>query len=153
MDVLIILLLILLAIFLVVVETLLLPGITVAAIGAFAAGIYAFYLSYSLYGFGIGITVFLLILLLSLVAVLICVKKRSISKMSLKVNSDSVVPNVRELVKPGECGVASTRLAPMGTVLVENHYVEAKSVGGFIDQKTAVKIIGYEDNIILVEKI
>lgn len=153
MDVLIILLLILLAIFLVVVETLLLPGVTVALIGAFAAGIYATYLTSSLYGFGMGIAVFLLTLVLSLIALLICVKKRNISKMSLKVNSDSVVPNVREQVNIGACGVASTRLAPMGTALIDGQYAEAKSVGGFIDQKTAVKVIGYEDNIILVEKI
>lgn len=153
MDIFIILLLILLAIFLVVVETLLLPGVTIAAIGAFVAGIYASYLTFSLYGLGYGIAVFMLALVLSIIVVFICVKKRNISKMSLKVNSDSVVPSVRDQVKLGECGVASTRLAPMGTVLVNGSYVEAKSTGGFVDQKTAVKIIGYEDNMVLVEKL
>lgn len=153
MDILIILLLIFLAIFLVVVETLLLPGVTIAALGALAAAAYASFLAYSLYGFGGGLTVFMGSLVLSVITVFVCIKKRNIAKMSLKVNSDSAVPSVRDVVKIGECGVATSRLAPIGTILVEGSYVEAKSVGGFVDPKTAVKIIGYDDNMVLVEKI
>ncbi|MEG0500590.1 MAG: hypothetical protein RR550_05640, partial [Rikenellaceae bacterium] len=85
-------------------------------------------LTFSLYGFGAGIAVFMGALALSIFAIIICVKKRNISKISLKVNSDSMVPSVREQVKLGECGVASTRLAPMGTVLVNGNYVEAPAV-------------------------
>ena len=50
MDIIVIVLLVVLAIFLVVVEVLLLPGVTVAAFGALAAGIYAAYLTYDIAG-------------------------------------------------------------------------------------------------------
>lgn len=153
MDILIIVLLVILAIFLVVVETLLLPGMTIAAIGALAAGMYASFLAYSLYGLGAGLTVFMGTLVLSVVTVLVCIKKRTITKLSLKVNSDSAVPSVRDTVKIGEQGVATSRLAPIGTILVNGNYVEAKSVGGFVDPKSVVKVTGYEDNLVLIEKI
>lgn len=153
MDILIILLLVLFAIFLVVVEALLLPGVTIAAVGALASGIYASVLTAQLYGFGAGVTVFMVALVLSMITMVICIRKKNLSKISLKVNSDSVIPSVRESVMLGAHGVTSTRLAPMGTIIVDGNFIEAKSVGGFVDQKIAVKVIGYEDNMVLVEKI
>lgn len=153
MDIVVIVLLIVLTIFLVVAEVLLLPGLTIAAIGAFLSGFYAAYLTYLEAGLGVATAVFLGILVLSLLTVYICVKQRNISKISLKVNSDSVVlPNVRTIAKIGETGVAVSRLAPMGTVQIGGNSLEAKSKSGFIDPKMSIKVVGYEDNSVIVEK-
>ena len=153
MDIIVIALLVVLAIFLVVVEVLLLPGVTVAAVGALAAGMYAAYLTYDIVGLPIAMLVFLGSLVLSIVTVMICLRHRNISRISLDINSDSIVsPNVIDLVAIGETGTTLTRLAPMGTVMIEGKTYEAKSRSGFIDQKNSIKIIGYEDNILIVEK-
>lgn len=153
MDIVVIVLLVILTIFLVVAEVLLLPGLTVAAIGAFLAGTYAAYLTYLEAGMGVAIIVFLGILAISILTVYICVKQRNISKISLKVNSDSVVlPNVRTIAKIGDTGIAVSRLAPMGTVRIGEINLEAKSRSGFIDPKMCVIIVGYEDNSVIVEK-
>lgn len=152
MDILIILLLALLAIFLVLVETLLLPGVTVAAIGALGASLYAAYYTNSIYGLTCGVVVFLVILALSIAVGLFCIRKRSLARISLNESSDSSIPSVRGLVAIGDLGLAVTRLAPIGTIIVGGNTVEAKSLGGFLDQRSEIRVVGFEDNIVLVEK-
>ena len=153
MDIIVIVLLVVLSIFLIVVEILLLPGITVAGILAFAAGIYASYLTYSLAGLPVAMGVFLIAMFLAMVAVYICMKKKNISKISLTTVTDSVVlPDVKDLVKVGDCGVTVTRIAPMGTARFEGQNIAVKSLSGFIDPKINVIIVGFEDNNVLVEK-
>ena len=154
MDIIVIVLLVVLAIFLVVVEVLLLPGVTVAAFGALAAGIYAAYLTYDIAGLPMAMTVFIASLVISIITVMICLRHLNISRISLEINSDSIVlPDVKNLVSMGETGVALTRLAPMGTVIIGDKSYEAKSRNGLVDPKSNIKVIGYEDNIVIVEKI
>ena len=153
MNILIIILLILLAMFLVVVEALLLPGITVAVIGAVASIIFASYFVYVDYGWGCAVTIFVVAIILSLLALFYAMRKKNISKIELKNNSDSSVPNVRDAVNVGDCGITTTRLAPGGTILINSNSVKARSSVGLIDQRTEIKIIGFDDNIAIVEPV
>lgn len=153
MEIVAIILLVILAIFLVVVETLLLPGVTFAAIGAAAAGLYATYITYEAYGFPAAMFVLTISLILAAITVFICIRSRSVSKITLKTKVDStVMPNIRDVVKVGDSGVTVTRLAPMGTVRIGEHSVEAKSTNGLIDPKTEIIVIGYEDNGVIVTR-
>lgn len=153
MDVIVIVLLVVLSIFLVVVEVLLLPGVTVSAILALCAGVYASYLTYLLTGLPAAMGVFLVALFLAMLTVYICSKKKNISKISLNTVTDSVVlPDVKELVKIGDIGITTTRVAPMGTARFGAESISVKSLSGLIDQKINIVVIGFEDNNVLVEK-
>lgn len=153
MDILIVVLLILLSIFLVIVEALLLPGVTVAALGALAATLYASWLVFDELGFMWGVGVFTLSIILSTATLFICLRRKTVKRLELKTNSDSAVPNVRSVVKVGDTGVTLSRLAPMGSALIAGNKLEAKSVAGFIDQKVEIKVIGFDDNVVFVEKL
>lgn len=148
-----IVLLVLLTIFLVVVEALLIPGVTVAAIGAAISGLWAVFLIHAEYGLVTAVVAFMVILALCMTTLFMCIKRKNISRIELKTNSDSSVPCVRDKVSVGSCGVASSRLAPIGTVIIGTESIEAKSLEGLIDQKSRVEVVGFEDNMALVKKI
>lgn len=152
MDIFVIVILVLLTIFLVVVEALLIPGVTIAAIAAGISGLYAVYLIYQDYGLVVSVVAFMVILALSMATLFLCVKRKNISRMELKTNSDSSIPSVRDKVSIGSQGVALSRLAPIGTVLIGSESVEAKSLEGFIDQKSVVEVVGFDDNVALVKR-
>ncbi len=151
MDLLFIALLILLALFLVIVEALLVPGITVAAIGALASIAYATVLVYQDYGFNWAIITLTVAIALSVVTLFLAIRRKNIAKIELKSNSDSAIPNVRDSVAQNSKGVTMSRLAPMGTVIIQGNSYEAKSISGMLDPKSDVTVVGYEDNVLVVE--
>ncbi len=152
MDILFIVLLVLLAAFLVIVEALLIPGITVAAIGAVGAAVYAVYLVYVDYGFLWAVITLTGAVIITLLALMYAIRKKNMAKLELKENSDSSVPNVRDFIAIGEVGVAQTRLSPMGTVTINGGSYEAKSLSGMLDPKSEIKVVGFDDNVVTVEK-
>ncbi len=151
MNILFIVLLILLAAFLVIVEALLLPGVTVAAIGALAAVIYAVVLVYADFGFGWAVATFMVAAAISLLALFYAIRKKNLSKLALRENSDSSVPSVRDSVTIGQCGVSQTRLSPMGSIIIEGKSYEAKSLSGMVDPKSEIVVVGFDDNVVTVE--
>lgn len=72
-------------------------------------------------------------------SIVVAFKSGTWRKMSLneeitsKVNTD-----VEFQLKPGDRGLAVSRLAPMGKILVNDVYFEAKSESGFIDHNTEI---------------
>ncbi len=153
MDILFVIVLILLAMFLVIVEALLLPGITVAAIGAVASVIYAVYIVFRDYGFMWAMITFVVAAILSLLALFYAMRRKNLSKISLNTNSDSSVPKVSDSVKIGEHGLAVTRLSPMGSVLINGKSYEAKSISGMLNPKSEVVVVGFDDNVVTVKSI
>ncbi len=148
-----IILLVILGILLFFAELVLLPGITLAAVGAFAclcaasAWIFAEYgIMYGFIGLGAILAVVLLMLILFL-------RPKTWKKVSLSTElPDSIATPISELCEVGSSGRSLTRLAPMGKVLIEGQTFEAKTMGGYIDEGESVSVIGYDNQNIIVEK-
>lgn len=154
MELITIIALVLLGLFLIVAEILLLPGITIAAVGSIISFLTSLYFAYIYFDvFGASITL-LISLLLVTVALIICMKRKNLKIISLetKISSQSSV-SAKEFVKIGDKGYAKTRLAPIGSVVVGDHVIDAKSFEGYITQKHPIEVVGFEDSVVVVKKI
>ncbi len=154
MEITVIALLILVGVILMLAEIFLLPGITVAAIGSIIAFMFSLYYAYQ----DFGIQGFMITLLVSAILLLIMfylsVRKKNLSRMSLKETiSSKVSENADEKISIGEQGYTKTRLNPMGSVVLGGEIYEAKSFEGFIDNSTAVEVIAFDSSIVIVKKI
>lgn len=145
-------LLILLGLLLFVAELVLLPGITLAAVGSFcclvAAVTWAFVGGSVAMGFIVlGIVVVFLGILMA-----IFLRPRTWNRVALKTNIESQVQteNIQNQVEVGVQGSTLTRLAPMGKVQVGDRIFEAKSLDSYIDPRRQVVVIGYENSNIIV---
>jgi membrane-bound ClpP family serine protease len=54
-------------------------------------------------------------------------------------------------IRPGDEGIAITRLAPVGTVQVGDHRIEGRSEGPFIDHQTRITVIRIEPTYVVVK--
>lgn len=150
----ILIVLILLGILLLVVELVLLPGISVAGIGALlsliAAATYGF-LTYGLFGGSITVAI---IAILAIAAVVISLRANTWRRLSLNatVDSTSTPTPQQQHVSIGTIGTALTRLAPMGKVQIDTLIIEAKAMDGYIDPKVAVEVIGFDNTSVVVRK-
>lgn len=153
MDILIIILLVLIGVFLVILEIFFLPGVTVAGFSSlifFGGGIYYAFVN-------LGATAGYITIAVSVIAcvagIIWFMKSKSLDKMSLKTDIDSVAPTqVDDSIKVGDEGVAISRLNPMGTVLVGTVQVEGKTREDFIDEGTPVIIERVERTSVIVHK-
>ena len=62
------------------------------------------------------------------------------------------IPLVGEAVAVGAKGVTISRLSPMGKVEIDGKLYEAKSGGEYIDQRTKVEVVGFENFAVIVKK-
>lgn len=153
MDILIIVLLILTGVSLVILEVFFLPGVTVAGFSSlifFGGGIgYAFVHLGATAGYiTMGMSV------LSCAAGIIWfIRSKSLEKMSLKTDIDSVVPaRIDDAVQVGDEGVTLSRLNPMGSVLIGTLQVEGRAREDFIDEGTPVVVERVERTTVIVRK-
>ncbi len=146
-----ILFLILLALLFLVVELLLLPGITVAGLLALVCGGSAIYRAFADFGWLAGVAVSAVVLLLALVTVVVSLRSKTWQRFALKqkVDSSAGVP-VEQRIGIGARGRALSRLSPMGTVEIEGVIYEAKLLSGYADPQTEVEVVGYENSNIVV---
>jgi membrane-bound ClpP family serine protease len=146
-------LLILLGILLLLIEFLIIPGVTIAGIGGFiliAAGIFS---AYRLHGtkFGnitVAITVLVLIIIFSFV-----LRSRTWKRIALNTKISGSVDNIKKERKftVGEKGKTITRLAPIGKAIFNDRIIEAKSLSGYIDENTEVEIIKIQNTNVIVK--
>jgi membrane-bound ClpP family serine protease len=146
-------LLILLGILLLLIEFLIIPGVTVAGIGGFiliAAGIFSAYRSHGA-KFGnitVAITVLVLIIIFSF-----ALRSRTWKKIALNTKINGSVENIKKEGKfaVGERGKTITRLAPIGKAMFNDRIIEAKSLSGYIDENTEVEIIKIQNTNVIVK--
>ena len=124
-----IILLILLGVLFLVAELVLLPGVSLGALFALVCYGSAIYTAFADYGPFTGGIVVLIIL--------------ALSSMPLPDNE----------VKAGDRGVAVSRLAPMGKVEIGGRIYEAKSTDVYIDQRSTVEVVGFENFNVVVRKV
>lgn len=146
--------LIILGIVLLMVEFLVIPGVTVAGI---AGTIFVIGGIVSAYYFHPGLTANLTTistLVLLVIIVSVAFKTKTWQKFGLKTEIDShATEDVAETYKVGDKGKTVSRLAPIGTIIIQNAIIEARSMGGFIDPNTDVVIVHTEKNKLFVEPI
>lgn len=154
MTIFIIILLLVLGVVLILLEFFVLPGITVAGIAGVVMMLGGIYLSYHHFGSTIGHLTVLGSVVFSLLALWIALKSGTWNRIMLKTEVDSKVEKLsEETVVVGDEGICLSRLAPMGQVRINNHIVEAKSTGAYVDEKTEVKVIKIVDKVIVVKPI
>ncbi len=149
----IIILLIILGAILLLVELLVIPGTTIAGVGGFLLLGSTVYLIYSEYGDSLGNISAIALSVLFIIGLVIALRSKTWDKASLKESIDSSVNSIDSNVNVGDRGIALSRLAPIGKVVVNDNIYEAKSFNGFINQKEKIEVIKIESNKIIVKKI
>lgn len=145
-------LLILLGLLLFIAELVLLPGITLAAAGAFICLVGAATWAFVGGGLATGFIVTGIIVLCLSLLTLLFLRPKTWNRVTLKTNIDSQVQpvEIEKRVEVGVQGYTLTRLAPMGKVQIGETIFEAKSLDSYIDPRREVVVIGYENANIIV---
>ena len=151
----VIIILIVLGILLFVIEFLLVPGVTIAGIGGLILTVFGVYKAFRDYGSSVGVWILIGTIVLSVFVIAMSLRARTWNRLMLKTNIKGAVDKdlTDEQMKIGDRGVALTRLAPMGKILVNDLVREAKSTEGFVDEHTDIEIVSIEGTRINVKPI
>jgi len=150
----VIIILIVLGILLFVIEFLLVPGVTIAGIGGLVLTVFGVYKAFNDYGSTVGVWVLIGTILVSVFVIIMSLRARTWNRLMLKTNVDGTVDKdlTEDEVKPGDTGIAMTRLAPMGKIRIKDLVREAKSIEGYIDEHSAIEVVSTEGTRISVKK-
>jgi membrane-bound ClpP family serine protease len=142
MDIAIVIILCLLGIVLILLEIFLIPGITFAAVagGLFYVG--SIWYAYSYLGPLSGTITLISSIFVFGITFIWLIKSKALETIALKTDIQSTVASGDSLkIKEGDEGIALSRLNPMGKVRVNGITMEAKSLGEFIDEETAIEVV------------
>ncbi len=154
MTILAIIFLILLGLLLLILEFVVIPGVTIAGIGGVVMLIGSVYLAFTSYGTLAGFLTLLAILILAPFIVYYLFNSKTGKKMVLETNIEGKVETFEAgTIHTGDTGMSSGRLAPSGKVKINGLTVEARSTGSFIDQNKPVRVIKVLSDKIIVELI
>jgi membrane-bound ClpP family serine protease len=146
--------LILLGIALLMVEFLIFPGINVAGIAGTLFIIGGIICGYYFHPGNTANLITISTLAVLVVVVAIAFKTKTWQRFGLKSEINSHAnEDVAEAYKVGDRAKTISRLAPIGTIIISDSIVEARSMGGFIDPNTEVIIVRTEKNKLFVEPI
>jgi membrane-bound ClpP family serine protease len=149
-----IILMILAGLVLFLLELLVIPGVSIAGIGALILMGVSVYLAFSLFGSTAG-TLVLLSVLVSMGAVIaLTFRSKTWHRVSLHTQVKSKANEVSIFgIAPGDTGMSVTRLGPVGMVQIGEHRVEGHSEGPFIDQQRPVVVVSVEPSFVVVKLI
>jgi len=154
MEIITVILLILLGIVLLLVEFLLIPGISIAGIGCLIAFATSVILAFRYFGSLIGFVVLFSILILVPLFIYFLFKGKAMKPMMLNTNIIGKVKNVEEgQLHPGDVGITVCRLAPSGRAKINDITLEVRTNGQFIDPQVKIKVLKVEGNSVYVEPI
>jgi membrane-bound ClpP family serine protease len=149
-----IILMILAGLVLFLLELLVIPGISVAGIGALILMGVSVYLAFSLFGATTGTLVLLAVLVSMGLVLALTFRSKTWKRVSLHTQMNSKVNDVSgHGINPGDTGITITRLGPVGMVQVGDHRVEGHSEGPFIDQQSRIVVIRVEPSFVVVKLI
>ena len=136
-----------------VAELVLLPGVSVGALFAIICYGSAIYKAYADYGAVTGTVVVIAVIIVSAVATIVSLRTKTWQRLSLKQKIDSSSMEMPERsLHVGDRGTAVSRLAPMGKIEIAGRNYEAKSVDTYIDQRSPVEVVGFENFTVIVRK-
>ena len=151
MSIWIIILLIILGVLLLLVEFLVIPGVTIAGIGGFALMILGVVLSYIYLGVRLGNLVLFITLVINIICIFWFLRAKTWQKAGLKSEISGKVNLLDIDLKVGDIGKTISRLAPGGKALFDNRIMEVHSLDGFIDQNKEIEIVSLRDNKIFIK--
>ena len=148
-----VIILIILGIFLLGVEVFLLPGITVAGIGALISCGFGIYEAFVKYGNAGGFIEPAAVLVLSVIMLAMGLRAKTWKRLALHNNIDgaSQPSPEKEHIAAGDRGTTVTRLAPGGKVMLNGKTYEAKSIDVYIDPHREVEVIGFDNFTVVVK--
>ncbi len=153
MEILIVIFLFVVCAVLMSVELFIIPGTSVAGIAAGCCLVAANYVTFSWYGITTGVWVTAASIVACCLLGYWMTHSKTLDKYSLQKSIDSTAATQEQLsVRPGDEGVAVTRLALIGNADIGGRLVEVKSADGFLDEGTPVVVVRVEDARITVKK-
>lgn len=154
MTALIILFLIFLGVLLLLLEFVVIPGVTIAGIGGVILLGASVYVAFDSYGVIPGIITLAFVLIAVPVLIYRIFKSKTGKKMMLNSEIDGHVEKVDEqIIHVGDEGITIGRLAPTGKVRINNLSMEAKSAVGFVDPQVKIKVVEVLKTQVIVEPI
>lgn len=152
MSILAIALLILLGIILILIELLVVPGISVAGIGGFILIVGGIVLGYYFHGTTTGNYILLTSGLVMIFLIVLALKLKTWQRFGLQTTIDSKVGVLEEEdIKVGDTGETISRLAPIGKAMVNEKIFEVHSDGEYVDEHKPVVVTRISGNKIFVE--
>lgn len=147
-----IILMILAGLVLFLLELLVIPGISIAGIGALVLMAVSVYLAFSLFGTTTGTLVLLGVLLSMGFVLALTFRSKTWRRVSLHTQVKSKTNEVSvHGIAPGDTGITVTRLGPVGMVQIGEHRVEGHSEGPFIDQQSEIVVTRIEPSFVVVK--
>ncbi len=147
-----IILMILAGLVLFLLELLVIPGISIAGIGALILMGVSVYLSFSLFGVTTGTLVLIAVLISMGVVIALTFRSKTWHRVSLHAKVDSKTNEVSiHGIVPGDSGITLTRLGPVGMVQIGEYRVEGHSEGPFIDQQSNIVVVRIEPSFVVVK--
>lgn len=149
----IIVILIILGILLFIAEVVLLPGVTIAAIGSFCCLVAAATLAFVWEGVTTGIIVLAIVTILMIVLTIMLLRPKTWNRFALRNNIESQVQDqpIEQQIEVGVQAISLARLAPFGTVEIEGKLYQARSLDSYIDPRREVVVIGYDNSNLIVK--
>jgi membrane-bound ClpP family serine protease len=143
---------IILGIILLLIELLIIPGVSVAGIAGFILMSLGIYFAYDTHDLATGHAVLGGTIAVSVLTVVFAFRSKTWKRMALNTSMDGVVKTVNEeTVHPGDEGVCISRLNPMGKILINGQYYEAKSQGEFITEGKEIVVLKISGNTLIVK--
>jgi membrane-bound ClpP family serine protease len=145
-------LLIIFGIALLIIEFLVLPGITIAFIGGVILMSLGVYISFRTYGSDVGTYVLIGTVILFIAALVYALRSKTWKRLALKSEIVSKVNTIHEFnIHVGDKGVAVTKLSSIGKVKINDTIVEAKSLGMYIEENTDIEVVEVSKSDIIVK--
>jgi len=151
MDIAIVIVLVVIAAVFFILELFLIPGVSLAGIaGTIFFGV-ALYYAYARIGSTAGHLTLAGGVVILTVGIVIFLRSKTLERMSLQAEIDGIIDPLKDLeLKVGDEGTTVSRLAPMGKIRINNHTLEAKTNGEFIDQDKKIVVLEvYKTNVLV----
>ncbi len=133
-------------------EMLVVPGTTVVGFVGLAMMAFGVYSVYSEFGPAAGTYALAGTLIFTIGGITIALKSNTWKKAMLGTEVGGKVNTVEiDKVKPGDEGMAITRLNPMGKALINDEYYEVTSKDNLLNQNTPIVVTKVEGNKIIVK--
>lgn len=153
MDLLFIILLLVCGMALIVLELVAIPGTTIAGLAGVGLSIWGIYRVLVEYGSFWGGMVIVFDVLVCLILLIFTLKSKLWKRFAQKEEISSKVNEIKTVVNVGDRGKTITRLAPMGTALINNERMEVYTSTSFLDPETEIVVEEVSGSKIRVNKI
>jgi len=154
MSVVLIIVLIVIGLSLMVVEVVVLPGITVAGVGGVILIGCGVFLTFKWFGNTAGMIALIATGILFVIFMIYALRANTWNRLSLHSEIDSKV-NVVDTndIKTGDRGMTVSRLAPIGKIIIHDKIMEGKSEFGLIDENREIEVVHVNDSTVIVQEI